>query len=303
MNKSLLNLAMLFTMLASTSFVNAADNITKIINVTNPEQKIGIQIGDVLTRQLTVVANTTEKITPKSLPVKGTRTNGIELIAVNVSELSEKAQTLYKVDLRYQVFAHSIQPEKIYLPTEVITFVDGEDLTLPVWSFWYSPLVTSDLVDAKTTILPQVKAMLIDQHDNLLRFFAYTALFLLGFIGLIYINADRYWLPWMGGNFARAHRQIKYLAKKNTSKTDAPKEALSILHDAFNQTFGRGLYPNKIDEFLVNHKNFKKLKVEIESFFVLSNQILFSGKKEDTHKLLQKILITSKQLRDCERGV
>ena len=76
----------------------------------------------------------------------------------------KKAQTLYKVDLRYQVFAHSIQPEKIYLPTEVITFVDGEDLTLPVWSFWYSPLVTSDLVDAKTTILPQVKAMLIDQQ-------------------------------------------------------------------------------------------------------------------------------------------
>ncbi len=290
-------------LLLNIGLVNAAENLTTITGVTNPGQKIGLQIGDVLTRKVRVLANSPEKITPKTLPVKSTRTNGIELTGVNVSLQTEKEQTQYMIELRYQVFTHSTQPAKMYLPKEVITLIDGEDLTLPAWSFWYSPLVISDLDNAKTTVLPQAKISLIDQQNNMLGFFAFVGLFLLGCIGLVYINVDRYWLPFMGGGFARAHRKIKALAKKSPAGTETPKAALGILHEAFNQLFGRGLYPNKIEEFLANHPKFKQLRAEIESFFELSNQTLFAGINNDSAQVMKKVMLTSKQLRDCERGV
>ena len=302
-----LNLVMLFALLMSTvlnsALVHAAEKMTTITSIAEPTQKIGIQIGDVLMRKITVLAKTTEKITPKHLPVKGTRTAGMELSEVHVSQDIEKTQTRYMVELRYQVFAHATQAAKMQLPKEVITLVEGEELTVPSWAFWYSPLVNADLEGAKKTLLPQAKVSLIDQSKNLFRLLAFAGLLLFGCIGLIYINADRYWLPFMGGNFARAHRQIKTVAKKSAADASAPKEALALLHDAFNQLFGRGLYPNKIDEFVELHPEFSKRKAEIASFFDLSNQILFGGASVGNNQVMQKILVISKQLRDCERGI
>ena len=296
-----LNLVMLLALLISCNLSNSAEKMTSIISIAEPTQKIGIQIGDMLTRKVTILAKTAEKITPKFLPVKGTRTAGMELSNVNVSQVEEEAQTRYVIELSYQVFAHSTEAAKMVLPKEVITLVDGEDLTVPAWAFWYSPLVNSGLDNAKTSILPQAKASLINQDSNLLRLLAFAGLLLLSIIGLIYINADRYWLPFMGGNFALAHRQIKSISKKRASDADTPKAALGLLHEAFNQLFGRGLYPNNIDAFLASHLEFTKLKTEIAEFFELSNQTLFADKSSDN--VMQKLVAFSKQLRDCERGV
>ena len=302
-----LHLVMLFSLLMSTvlnsALVNAEEKMTVITSIANPSQKIGVRIGDVFTRKVTILAKTTETITAKRLPVKGTRTAGMELSEVIVSQAVEKSKTRYMVELRYQVFAHATEAAKMQLPKEVITLVESEDLTVPTWGFWYSPLVNGDLESAKKTLLPQAKVSLIDQSSNLLRLLGFAGLFLLGCIGLVYINADRYWLPFMGGNFARAHRQIKTIAKKRAADASAPKEALGLLHDAFNQLFGRGLYPNKIDAFVEVHPEFSKLKAEIAAFFELSNQTLFSDSSIGTNQFMQKIVTISKQLRDCERGV
>lgn len=307
MNMKPLHLVMLFMLLMSTALnsalANAAEKMTVITSIVEPTQKIGIKVGDVLTRKVTILKKTTEKITPKHLPIKGTRTAGMELSDVRVSQVVEKTQTRYMVELHYQIFAHATQAAKMQLPKETITLVEGEALTVPAWDFWYSPLVNADLEGAKKTLLPQAKVSLIDQSSNLSRLLAFAVLFLLGCIGLIYINADRYWLPFMGGNFARAHRQIKTIAKKRAADASGSKEALALLHDAFNQLFGRGLYPNKIDEFVEAHPEFNKLKTEIASFFDLSNQTLFGESPVGNNQIMQKILVISKQLRDCERGV
>jgi len=287
----------------NSALVNAAEKMTTITNITEPAKKISVQIGDVLTRKVMILAKITEKITPKHLPVKGTRTAGMELSEVHVSQAVEKTQTRIMIELRYQVFAHATQATKMQLPKEVITLVQGEELTVPAWEFWYSPLVNADLEGAKKTLLPQAKVSLIDQSGNLSRLLVFSGLFLVGCIGLIYINADRYWLPFMGGNFARAHRQIKTIAKVKTADASAPKEALGLLHDAFNQLFGRGLYLNKIDSFMEEHPEFSKLKTEIAAFFDLSNQELFSDSSVENNQVIQKTLVISKQLRDCERGV
>lgn len=298
-----LNLVMLLALLLSCSLSYAADKITAIKTVANPAQKMGIQVGDVLVRQVNILAKTGEPITPKSLPVKGTRVEGMELSDVKLSQVVKQSQTHYMLELRYQVFAHATQATEMQLPQETITIVDGEDLKLPAWKFWYSPLVNSDLEAAKTTILPQAKVSLIDQSSRLMRLLAFAGLFLLGAIGLVYINADRYLLPFMGGNFSRAHRQVKAIAKKRLSEANAPKDALAHIHEAFNQQFGRGLYPNKIDAFLASNPAFNKLKTEITAFFALSNQTLFGDAPTDNAQVMQKILSFSKQLRDCERGV
>jgi len=302
------NLAMLLALLIHCSLGYAAEKVTAITHIAEPAQNIGIQVGDVLTRKVTISAKADEPITPQSLPIKGTRVDGMELSDVKLSQTGQKSQLRYLLELRYQVFAHDTQSAKMQLPEETITLIEGETLTLPAWPFWYSPLVSADLESAKETILPQAKGSLIDQHSNLMRLLAFAGLLLLGISGLAYINADLNWLPFMGGNFARAHRGIKSIAKKRSAEANAPKEALSLLHDAFNQLFGRGLYPNKLDEFLAAHPEFSKLKTEITAFFELSNKTLFGDAPADNtsarnKQVMQQIVLISKQLRDCERGV
>jgi mxaA protein len=311
MTYQLIKIILMVSLLMHGALANAADEkakpaktmVSKIVKIVNPTNKVGIQIGDVLKRKVFITVLSDKKITPKSIPLKNTRTEGVELVDVKVSNAEKDNSNQFLIELTYQVFSKASQPLAMALPKEAIRILDTENLVLPAWRFWYSPLVDTTLDQAVKHVQPQDKSPLLETKSHWQKLLAYGALLLAGLLGLFYINADANWLPWMGGNFAKAHKKIKRLHKDEANAAQS-EQALAALHAAFNQTYGRNLFENEVDTFVSEHKAFGKVTSDIKAFFKQSNQALFVGdSKTENAALMQQLLSLSKQLRDVERGV
>ena len=120
-----------------------------------------------------------------------------------------------------------------------------------------------------------------------------------GAIGLVYINADKQWLPFMNGAFAQAHRKIKNLNKNKANE----QKALLYMHQAFNRIYGANLFANDVNEFVLANPAYASFKTEIIHFFERSNAALFSAQNENGEQLINELINLSKALRNCERGV
>lgn len=296
-------LLLLIALLFQSALVYAEDNAIAISNLTNPARSTGIQIGDVLQRSMTFETSTTQNIITKALPAKGTRNDEVELIAANIVRMKEGSKNQYKLELSYQVFTNATRSKVMALPAQTIKISSTEQLVLPAWRFWFSPLVETSIFNAKANVQPQLKAPTIDLNQHAMGLKVFSVMLILSIIGLIYVNANTQWLPFCKGNFARAHKQIKQLSRNKIPDANRLKKALFSLHASFNKTYGSNLFASDVDDFISKYPRFKLLDQKILEFFTLSNQTLFSRDRQDDSELLLKLLSISKSLRDCERGV
>lgn len=274
----------------------------KIIRLTNPAASNGVRIGDILQRVVEVETPDGVQLAKTSLPLKGDNRNGIELRDISVERLKVDGYQHYQIAISYQVFANANYPVVMQLPAEHFALTGGAhalSIDIPAWHFWYSPLVSAGIKNAKGQLQPQYKATLLDLNIHHNRFVMSLVALIVGALGLIYVNADKRWLPFMGGVFAKAHRRIKQLPKKQATE----KVALMYLHQAFNQAYGANLFANEVDVFLERHPKFVKLKTEIHGFFNESNAILFGQHQNNQAHYVKELAKLSKRLRDCERGV
>lgn len=298
MNKLMTTLLPAAVMLASGFAMAAPDG--RILRIDNPPQPYGVQIGDILQRTLQIELAPGYALSPSSLPVEGTRSGGMELVDVAVDQ-AQGMDTRYTVQLRYQVFAQAAAPASLALPaTKLAATGDGKTLTLavPAWRFWFAPLVAVDnFKAAQASLQPSLGPVLVETQPQRLGLAIYAALAAIGLVGLVYVNADRRWLPFMGGPFARAHRRIKRLRRQPAQQ----KEALFHLHQAFNQTFGASVFAADIERFVARHPRFEALKAQIAAFFERSNRALFAGDEQGMSAA--ELLALSRSLRDSERGV
>jgi mxaA protein len=291
-----------FILVSIPQLVCAQSQDAATIKLTNPSHSVGIRIGDVLHRRILLTVNQPYQISKNSFPVKGRTIKGLELAEIEVKATQSGDKNIYDIDLAYQVFHHVNTPVVMELPSEKFALTGGPkalSIDIPAWHFWFSPLVAGDISNAIANLQPQqpMPFVGIANHKNALVIF--LLLFVAGLIGMIYINADKRWLPFMGGAFARAHRQLKHLPKTR----DEERKALFYLHQAFNQVNGANLFAQDIDGFLRHHPSFAKLKADIQLFFDSSNKSLFADQRHDSAAFMQGLVAFSRQLRDCERGI
>lgn len=286
----------------ATSMVEA-----KIVSLINPSSSYGIRIGDKLSRKVVLEVPAPYQIASGAFPKKGAKDKGVELVAVNVETNQQKSKTIYTVDLSYQAFINASTPKVMQLPAEKITLTGGDKnmaINLPAWGFWYSPLVMGGISVAERNIQPEFKPPLIDVSAHQIRLTVFLSMLMVSLLALLYVNADGNWLPFMGGAFAKAHRQLKRLSKTSTPKTTADeKQALVYIHQAFNQHYGANIFARDIERFITMRPSFRKVRAEIEQFFNYSNQSLYSVDIIDSNQVIANLVLLSKQLRDCERGV
>ena len=274
----------------------------KIINIVNPAKSIGIQIGDVLNRQVEIQVLKPYQINKNAFPIKGTNQNGIELTDAKITSTKNDQKTTYKLNLSYQVFSYSAKPFVMQLPVEHIVLTGGAASTfieIPAWHFWYSPMVPAGITNAKDNLQPQFRPTLIDLQVHEYRLIGLLIMLAIGLIGLVYVNADKQWLPFMNGAFAKAYRKIKNLEKTPVRE----KKALFHMHQAFNQTHGTNLFANDIKVFTTNHPAFSSLEAEIALFFERSNAALFGNHAHHSQQIINELIVLSKALRACERGI
>ena len=295
--------------LLSTSFMLHATeekNAAKILSITNPTQTYGVQIGDRLIRKVVLEVPAPLKVSESALPKKGSKHNGAELVEVNVINDQQKESTRYTVNLSYQIFTNPSKPTVMYLPAEKFSLTGGakaEVLEVPAWGFWLSPIVTGGIDTAQKNIQPESAPPLVDIGAHKTRLTLFASLLAASLLALLYMNADGNWLPFMGGAFARAHRQLKRLAKSSGAKTTKEeKQALVYIHQAFNQHFGANMFARDIEQFMSKRSGFKKMQTEIADFFEESNRSLYAIKPRDSQKVILDLVQLSKQLRHCERG-
>jgi mxaA protein len=301
MKSSIIKSMMLISLslFASLALGNTTD--VKMLSVINPHTSNNIQVGDVLIRSIDVAVDSTYQLPKTSLPMKGEVRNGIELSDISVKTTKGNGTIIYKITLTYQVFVSAPKPVIMQLPDEHMALTGGAKaltIDIPAWKFWFAPLVAEGVTNAKDNMQPQSKPALIDLSVHRTWFWAALALLVTSLLGLVYINADKRWLPFMNGAFAQAHRNIKKLPHDQA----ANKNALSSMHQAFNEVYGANLFASELDQFLTANPKFLKLKHEITQFFEQSNTALFANQATSATQVLQ-LKALSKRLRDCERGV
>ena len=284
---------------AGSAFAQATE--ARIVRIINPAQNNGIRIGDVLHRSIELEMEQPYQLSANPLPLKGASSDGIELAGIAVDATRQDGKTVYRIDMDYQVFAHAPAPVVMQLPAEKFVLTGGPravSVGVPAWGFWFSPLVAGGMANAKQNLQPQSRPAPLDSRLHRNGLVACICIFLVGLAGLVYVNADRSWLPFMGGAFAQAHRKLKRLP----ADAVAEKKALLHLHQAFNAVYGANLFAADIDNFLAMHPRFTRLKGEIVAFFDKSSRSLF-GRQQHGARLLPELVALSKGLRDCERGV
>lgn len=289
------------SLFASLTFGQATN--VRILSAINPPTSNNIQMGDVLNRSIEVEVDAAYQLPKTSLPIKNESRNGIELRDINVQTSKVSGKNIYKITLSYQVFVSAAKPVVMQLPDEHLALIGGVkalSIDIPVWKFWYAPLVAEGITNAKDNMQPQSKPELIDVNVHRIWLWAALTLFVTGLFGLVYVNADRRWLPFMNGAFAQAHRNIKKLGHDQT----ANQNALMYMHQAFNRIYGANLFTNELEQFLLANPKFLKMKQDIVQFFEQSNAALFANQSAGTGTAqLQQLKTLSKRLRDCERGV
>ena len=289
-----------------TNLVWAAEETSAaVVNIINPSKSVGIQIGDLLNREITIELSKPYQINKNAFPVKGSSKDGIELSDIHVDTTTQDEKTVYKINLTYQVFSYSAKPDVVQLPAEHISIAGKHQSALtaatdiPAWRFWQASLVPTGIKNAKEHIQPQYKSTLIDVNPHKTRLKILFSMLIAGLVGLIYVNADKQWLPFMNGAFAQAHRKIKKLNKDKSGE----QKALLYMHQAFNQTHGANLFANDIDDFITAHPAFASQKTAIVQFFERSNAALFSEAPADAKQFIHELTILSKSLRNSVRGV
>jgi mxaA protein len=300
---------LLAVVLSANLILHAAEDakVAKIITLTNPAQTFGVQIGDKLSRKIVLEVPAPLKISESAFPKKGSKSNGVELVEVDVVTDQQKDLTHYTVSLSYQTFSSLSKPTVMHLPSEKLNLSGGaktEALEIPAWGFWLSPIVTGSIETAQKNIQPEVTSPLVDVSAHKTRLALFASLLAGSLLALLYMNADGNWLPFMGGAFAKAHRLLKRLSKSSGTKTAVEeKQALVYIHQAFNQHFGANMFARDIEPFVAKRSSFAKMKAEISQFFDASNQSLYAVEPRDSQRIIAELACLSKQLRDCERGV
>ncbi|MCB5184923.1 nonribosomal peptide synthetase MxaA [Methylobacillus gramineus] len=273
------------------------------LQIINPAKSYGIQVGDTLSRRIVLDLPAGSTIAKAGVPLKGSKAEGIELVGVEVSESDSGNGRQYSLRLDYQVFASSAKPVVMRLPQASLKMSaqDGQEsvLTIPQWPFWFSPLVVSSSGKAGINMQAQFRPPAVEVAKLHAWLGVCVCLVVSGLLALIYINADKKWLPFMGGAFAHAHRRIKRL-KATPGST---KEAFYHMHAAFNQWYGGNCFAQDIDSFVQQNPRFGKSREDIARFFTSSNEQLFFGQAKDASEVIKELKQLSKQFRNCERGV
>ena len=301
MKKLIIKFLLLLGIASYAPIASAQNPHVKLLNVNNPQFNSGVQIGDVLQRQVALEVRQPYTLSKNDLPAKGRSTDGIELKDVTFETSKSAGKNKYIIQFSYQVFATASKPARMQLPKEILKFNgDGNSLVaeVPAWSFWYAALVPENIDNAKKLMYPQHQPETVNLSSHQTKLGLFLAMFTLGLLGLYYINADGHWLPWMNGAFAQAHRRVR----KAQKSLDGLKEASIHIHQAFNKTHGTNLFADDIEPFIKNNPRFSQLNDEIRAFFEQSNALLFANNAIYSEQHIGNLLKLSKRLRDCERG-
>ncbi len=287
------------------------------IETKDPVKLVGYTVGDVIEREVTLTIKAPYKLIDTSLPIPGYEKRyrgqliGIELKSIDHVKKESEQETTHHIRLAYQVFTNNVVAKNAALGPEYLNLIntkDKKDLVkyrVPSLTIAISPIAIFGQVKVENNMSPFLGPLLMSDTKEKQALKISLAAIAISLIGLLYILGKHAWLPRMGGAFARAYRAVRKTGHDETGL----KQAISILHQAFNSTAGMSVFNDNLSDFLHNHPDFYPIRPEIEAFFDLSRQVYFEPSFQSNSQHAagsnphQWLVQFTRHCRDCERGL
>lgn len=280
------------------------------VNIYEP-RNFGYFIGDTLERNVEVVTSGNTELFTAALPRPGSLTYWLDLVAITHSVRQEAGRTIYDIKLKYQIFYSAVEATELDIPAFPLKFknptsvapdatapVDSADAaskysaSVPAFRMIVAPLrdlVLVDLMPEKTKELsdilrPDVQAHIIPVASKERLLAISSVALLLSAILLCWHYAIGPFKKRAGRPFTQAERQIRDLLSYGA--TDASyREALLILHRAFDEAAGHRLFTEDAGIFAKEHPRFSGLASRFRSFFESSRLYFFSDDRRAAEEL------------------
>lgn len=282
----------------------AAPSVTLLNATTSEPRAFGYQVGDVVSRSVTVHAPDGLVLDESSVPQPGVRGKALELRSVARSSSAESGARRHELTLAYQVFLSPLQARTLEMPTFALRFQGqprDQEIRIEAWPVTVSPLVPVEVSPRRGLgeLQPDTLPPLIDTTAGHNRLIVYGGmlLVLLSYLAHVYIG-----LPW----WSRAHRPFTQAWRTLRGTTPANsvlegREAFQRLHDALNRTAGEVLFEQGIDRFVSAQPRFQPLRDDLVSFFHRSRREFFGhGRQAGAEQAW--LVEFCRRCRDAERG-
>jgi mxaA protein len=209
-----------------------------------------------------------------SLPQTGPVSTDIDLRKATTQEAAESGGRRITVRTEWQSFATPEEVSRIDIPGYQLIFIkDQARLTanIPGFSIAVSPF-RHDLqpVLDPSVLRPDHPVAPIDLARDRQQLYAASALALVAALAVI---ASRGLLPWAG----RKHAPFADAARRISRDRAGGRDALLLLHRAFDSTAGERVLADDLDRFLASRPRFRPLRAEIENFFAESRRMFFDS--------------------------
>lgn len=273
-------LAMLLVLSSMTAFQAVSTAFAEGMRVTDP-RAFGYFVGDTFTRTVEIEAGPGETLDPQSLPRPGPLNYWLELRAVDVSSKATASGTVETVRLSYQSFYVPIDPKPLSVPAFTVRVTGGSaarTVTVPAISIVMSPLreIFPASSGREAMLRPDFPPRPIP--TGRLR----TGLLLSGLTSMLLIALLAYhraWWPFRRPKarpFAEAARHILH-AGDGVRSAEGYREALLVLHRAFDRANGHALLAEDVGAFLTRNAEYAALQQPIGNVFTASRLLFFGN--------------------------
>lgn len=281
--------------------------IIKDIEIVTPRH-FGYVVGDTIRHDVALTLAKPYRLHRDSLPQTGRLDRWLELTALSVRAESRDETTRYFIAITYQIINAPRQLETVIVPQQDIEVTDGAlvlSTFVPQWAFTVAPITDVKLLD------DQPFPALASEHPppttalatRFRRLFALVAMLTLV---LIYLAFRRWVLPLVARNrrpFANACRQLQRLANDQADECRYA-EGLRVFHHAVNETAGRTVFADGLDEFFALESRYNDLRAEVTEFFAASRELFFANPDAAGTSVtsLQPLLRLCRRCREIERA-
>ncbi len=271
---------------------------------TREPRAFGYQVGDVMSRTVTLHAPDGLRLDESSVPKPGARGKALELRSVARRSRAEPGGRREELTLEYQVFLAPAQTRTLELPPFALRFQGlprAQDLRIDAWPVTVAPLVPVEVSPRRGLgeLQPDAAPPLIDTQFGRDRLVAYgvALLALLGYLAHVYIAAPL----WMRAEqpFAQAWRALRGMPGGASTAHD--REAFRCLHEALNRTAGEAVFEPGIDRLVAAQPRFAPLRDELVTFLQRSRALFFAPNAPASDDRAW-LLALCRRCRDAERG-
>ena len=280
-------------------FTFAADKKVEEFTISPIQPRsFGLLIGDKFMRTIDFQLHKPYALDARSLPSKGRITPWLTLDAPIIEQQETATSTHYHIQLNYQIV--NIKPDIHYIdiPGHFLTYVTAKEISrllVPAAKVGVSALINN----AQKKLQPDKVPELLPQYY--FRSIVAGSFLFISLSGLALL----YWgLPFSGKTrpFAAVCQK---LSKLHTKDENSYSEALKSIHQAFNETAGKIIFAEKLDNFFNENTHYIPLRSEIENYFEHSRKYFFEDEKADTGNQYSVLELRRfiKECRNIERSI